>query len=61
MISAVVQVADKSKDEWIHVNRTSMYHYDFGDGCMKQLPQEPNSVTKNLPERKYNKETRMYV
>ena len=55
MISAVVQVADKSKDEWIHVNRTSMYHYDFGDGCMKQLPQESNSVTsvtKNLPESK---------
>ena len=47
MISAVVQVADKSQDDYIYPDRTSVYHYDFGDGCMKQLPQPPTSHMEN--------------
>ena len=47
MISAVVQVADRSQDDWTKPDRTSMYHYDFGDGCMKQVPQPPTSGMEN--------------
>ena len=45
--SAVVQVADETKDHWENPDRTALYHYDFGDGCMKELPECPTKWGEN--------------
>ena len=47
MLAAVVQVADRSQDDYVYPGRTSMHHFDFGDGCTKQLPQPPTSHMEN--------------